>query len=203
MFNLSVNKLVNIFGVLIIVLMLGTVVWIFWSEDAKYALPTEKPINYKNVPLESFITTEGISRGDQPRYFHFFQPSCPCSRFNLKHYESLYKKYNKDYEFYFVIPPKSDMEWVNDLVDVEVQIIIDKEKKLANACGVYSTPQAAIINQDGKLYYRGNYNKGRYCTSKSTNFAEIALEALKQGRQLPELDHFAFTAYGCEYNKSN
>ena len=194
----------NIIGLFLVFAAFVAIVSIFWYKDAQYAIATEKPANFKEVPLNSVIDLEGnLALTDKPNYFHFFQPTCPCSRFNLKHYEALHRKYKDDFNFYCVIPPNADVEWVNDLVDIEVKILRDENKILASACGVYSTPQAAVINTTGELYYRGNYNKGRYCTSKNSNYAEMALEALKQGRQLPEMGHFALTSYGCEYNKTN
>lgn len=194
----------DLLGLIIVVSAFIGVVSVFWYKDAQYALATEKPATYQEVPLNSIIDIDGkLISAEKPNYFHFFQPSCPCSRFNLKHYESLHRKYKADFNFYCVVPPNAEMDWVEDLVDIDVKIIRDENKKLAEACGVYSTPQAALINVSGELYYRGNYNKGRYCTSKNTNYAEMALEALKQGRQLPEMGHFALSSYGCEYNKSN
>ena len=69
---------------------------------------------------------------------------------------------------------------------------------LADACGVYSTPQAVILNAEGKLIYRGNYNSSRYCTDPSSEFARITLDSLLNERILPQFSGIASTAYGCQ-----
>ena len=79
-----------------------------------------------------------------------------------------------------------------------VIVIHDNADSLALACGVYSTPQAVIIDSDQKLFYRGNYNKSRYCTLKESNYAEIALKALVAGQEPPPSNQLATKSYGCE-----
>lgn len=199
----NINK--NIFGLSLLVLIFSIIIGIFWYKDAQYALPTAKPANFKTVEINTVISVDDkLLSVEKPSYFHFFQPSCPCSRFNLKHYESLHRKYSKDFNFYCVIPPNSDLAWTKDLVEIsDIKIIIDHNKRLANKCGVYSTPQAVILKTDASIYYKGNYNKGRYCTVKSSNYAETALMALQQGKSLPKMGHFALIPYGCEYNKKD
>lgn len=182
--------------------LFSAIAFTFWKVDLQYALPTEKPINYTEVELQSVLDLNNdLVTSDKPTYFHFFQPSCPCSRFNLKHYQSLHRNYSDKITFFLVIPEKADFEWTNDLVDVEVTVIKDNDSRLAKKCGVYSTPQAVLIDNNQSLCYRGNYNKGRFCTSKNSNYAEIAIEALLQNRALPPMNILATKAYGCEYNK--
>jgi hypothetical protein len=60
------------------------------------------------------------------------------------------------------------------------------------------TPQAAIIGRNNELFFRGNYNLSRYCTSKATNFAEISLIALLNNHPAPVFSMLATEAYGCE-----
>jgi hypothetical protein len=79
--------------------------------------------------------------------------------------------------------------------------VTDAHQKIAEACGVYSTPQAVIIDRDNKLFYRGNYNASRYCTSKATNFAELSLIALLNKRPAPVFSIAATQAYGCELSE--
>jgi hypothetical protein len=71
------------------------------------------------------------------------------------------------------------------------------DTSLATKCGVYSTPQAVILDAQGLLYYRGNYNKTRYCTDPNTSYANIALDSLLNDHQYPHFNQFALKAYGC------
>ena len=68
---------------------------------------------------------------------------------------------------------------------------------VAEAVGVYSTPQAVLVTTKNDLYYRGNYNKSRYCTDKRSNYAEIAITALLGNSPIPEFGPMALKSYGC------
>jgi hypothetical protein len=65
-------------------------------------------------------------------------------------------------------------------------------------CGVYSTPQAVIIDRNQKLYFRGNYNKSRYCTDKSSNFGQMAIDSILKNKAEPHMSELATIAYGCQ-----
>jgi len=79
---------------------------------------------------------------------------------------------------------------------ITVPILTDTA--LARLCGVYSTPQAVLITAGHELYYRGNYNRSRYCSDEKSNYAQIALNSLVNRMPYPHLDNLALTAYGCE-----
>lgn len=175
--------------------------WIFWFEDFRYNLPTPIPANYKIVPVNTFINLEGQIQNttQKPTLLHFFNPKCPCSRFNLEHFRALYKGYKDKIGFHVVIPYESEVAEVQKLIAYSgIGIIRDKNKNLAETCGVYSTPQAVVMDREGKLYYRGNYNKSRYCTAQSSNFAQMALDSVLSQRAAPVFPKEATRAYGCE-----
>ena len=67
---------------------------------------------------------------------------------------------------------------------------------IANAAGVYATPQAVLVNARRELVYRGNYNTSRYCSNPETEYVRIALESLV-GRSAPA-NLPESPAYGCE-----
>ena len=79
-----------------------------------------------------------------------------------------------------------------------IEISISTDTTIASICGVYSTPQAVIIDKNGKLYFRGNYNKSRYCTDKNSNYAQNALEALLGKTENIFFNQKKLRAYGCE-----
>jgi hypothetical protein len=83
------------------------------------------------------------------------------------------------------------------MVERKVPVLVDKGEKLAKACGVYSTPQATIIQTDNKLYFRGNYNRSRYCTDKNSNFVQMALDSLIAFKAAPHFSALATQSYGC------
>jgi len=91
---------------------------------------------------------------------------------------------------------KYTLEDVQDKFGLDIPIIFDKE--IAVSCGVYSTPQAVIIDPDNKLYYRGNYNKSRYCTLKSSNYAQMAIDSFLVNCTKPVFAESATKSYGCQ-----
>jgi hypothetical protein len=75
---------------------------------------------------------------------------------------------------------------------------LDRDGTLSDRCGIYSTPQSALLDKDSKLYFKGNYNAARYCTRKETSFAEIAMDHLLKNEPLPLWVTTELTLpYGC------
>jgi hypothetical protein len=176
------------------------IVGIFWYQELQYLLPTPIPQNYTIVKPDALIefdTTLIAQNHEKPKLLHFFNPECPCSRFNLKHFQALTRVYGRDVHFYVVIDSEEKIERAKELIDTQTTIIVDENKKLAKVCGVYSTPQAAIIQTSNRLYFRGNYNKSRYCTDKESNFVQMALDSLIARKSPPVFTELATTSYGC------
>jgi thiol-disulfide isomerase/thioredoxin len=136
-------------------------------------------------------------RKNGPVFLHFFNPDCPCSRFNMLHFKSLVKEYGDEANFVIVVlnNKKYSEKEIQKKFGVALPVIFDES--LATACGVYSTPQAVILDSGHHLYYRGNYNKSRYCTDAGTSYVKIAIRNLLNQRLEFAFDHYALTAYGC------
>jgi len=84
---------------------------------------------------------------------------------------------------------------IKDKFDIDIPVSFDST--LAAACGVYSTPQAVLVDAGRHLYYRGNYNKSRYCTDSRSNYAQMAIDSLFGNVPRPVFSGFALKAYGC------
>jgi peroxiredoxin len=177
--------------------------WLFWKQEYQFLRPTAKPNHLQNVVHGdtvdlSYLKREGITKNT---FIHFYNYDCPCSRFNIKEFEALVKKYSNEIEFVAVLQADDiDVDAIRAFkkkYDLGIRIIDDPKGEVANSLGVYSTPQAVILKEN-KLYYRGNYNKARFCMSKNTKFAEIALRALVNNELLPALPSIALVPYGCE-----
>ena len=137
----------------------------------------------------------------QPVWLHFLSTDCPCSRFNIDHFRYLVNRYQDSITFYVVLPGVNSQQAAarfQEQYDLSLPVLIDHDERLATACGVYSTPQAVVIDAQSRLYYRGNYNRARYCTAKSTSYAELAIKALERGAPPPIFAELATQAYGCE-----
>ena len=175
------------------------IIALFWYNEWQYSLPTPVPENYHAIAFGQQIKPDAKLHfaNNKPVFLHFFNPDCPCSRFNITNFKSLVKQYRNRVNFAVVLlsdkyyTPKA----VQQKFDLDVPVVVDPE--MAVKCGVYSTPQAAIINTDQKLYYRGNYNQSRYCTNAKTEYAKIALTGMLQHNTHLIFNQFALKAYGC------
>jgi hypothetical protein len=175
--------------------------YLFWHQEWKYNLPTPVPENYRPVQVGEWVNLSGkidLPATHQPVFLHFYNPKCPCSKFNLPHFQSLAHEYGDRITFGVVVLSKStySAEEIQSKLDLDLPVAFDPS--LATACGVYSTPQAVLLDADHKLYFRGNYNKSRFCTDKETNFAQHAIDALLQNRHNPVFAAAALKSYGCE-----
>jgi hypothetical protein len=174
------------------------IVYIFYQNEIQYWLPTPVPEDYVEVQAGTKVSlsfTETSSR----KFLHFFNPNCPCSKFNMQTYRDLIRAYGQDLDCYVVVQDTSkgiknaDLDYLKEL---GVKIIVDKDKSIAKSVGVYSTPQIVLLDEENRLFYRGNYNLSRYCTNPQTDFARTALTAFLKDSTL-NLPGTAFAAYGC------
>ena len=190
-------------------LLLTLVIAVFWYQDWQYSLPTPRPETLKQPALGMVMSVAEVLPGgakydpSRPLLLHFFNPGCPCSRFNLEHIRELTRTYGDRVNIVAVLEEDS----TDNLVDgfrrtgLPIQAVVDSNRTLATAVGVYSTPQAVILDARGTLLYRGNYNSSRYCVDRRTEYARVALDALLAHRPQPALEPAAFIAYGCPLPK--
>lgn len=191
----------NRFGLVMVwlTLLFSTVAGLFWYNDWVYQLPTPVPLHYTPVLTGSQIDLSDKIHAPtgKPVFLHFYNPDCRCSRFNKSHFRSLVQSYGERVHFVVVVmtDKKYSKKYIQDKIGLELPVFFDPS--IANQCGVYSTPQATILDKDQQLFYRGNYNSSRYCTDEKSAYAKIALDGLLNSNTLPDVDQKALTAYGC------
>ncbi|CAM4019447.1 hypothetical protein SAMN06265348_101234 [Pedobacter westerhofensis] len=185
--------------------LLAIILSFFWYNQLVYSLPTPIPAHYKTVHNgEKIRLGKGLHFDNhKPVFLHFFNPDCPCSRFNVAQFKTLVKTYHNQVNFAVVLmtaKPYTPAE-IRDRFGIDVPIVTDST--IASACGVYSTPQAVVLNAENELYYRGNYNKNRYCTDEKSSYAKIAVMGILHKKTALRLDQFALKAYGCTLPNCN
>ena len=115
-------------------------------------------------------------------------------------FKRIAKKYEKDINFYVIIQSEEEqaLDDFMDKYELDIPTILDKEGAISDICGIYSTPQAVIIDKNSDLFFKGNYNKARFCTRKETRFVDKAIEHLLAGEDLPLYIEYALTQpFGC------
>ncbi len=115
------------------------------------------------------------------------------------HVKSLLRKHQNEFEFFAIIPAYADLDKAKEyLTDLPISVLQDNtQQTLTNTFGVYATPQAVVLTTKATVFFKGNYNKSRYCTQKESNYAAQAMQALLAGNQPPVFNAMATTAYGC------
>lgn len=183
---------------MLLIVIFSSIVMLFWYNEWVYSLPTPVPKNYAAVNPGKAINLPPELRwkNNKPVLLHFFNPTCPCSKFNIPHFRSLVKEFGDKVNFAIVVMSDKhyDAKEINEKFNLDLPVLFDTS--LATLCGVYSTPQAVIIDNKKKLHYRGNYNKSRYCTEKESNYAHLALEALLNTNNTAFVQP-RLKAYGC------
>jgi len=182
-----------------VIILFGAIGALFWYNELQYQLPTPVPIDYKAVNPGELVKLNAKLKTDtaKPLFLHFFNPVCPCSRFNMNMFKSLVAQYGRKVNFVIVVISNRDYtaKEIRDKFDLNIPVIFDQS--IALACGVYSTPQVALIDNKGRLYYRGNYNISRYCTDEKTNYAKQAINGLLDNNSKLLFGKAALTSYGC------
>jgi AhpC/TSA family len=182
-----------------LILLFSAVGAMFWYNEWVYHLPTPIPKNYKPVDQGRYIELGGSLKAYRSKalFLHFFNPDCPCSRFNISNFKSLVKQYGNKVNFVIIVMNNKfyTAEQIQDKFDLNVPVLFDTSA--ATACGVYSTPQAVLLDSEHKLYYRGNYNSSRYCTDEKTSYAKMAITGLIHDHAKIIFSPLALKAYGC------
>ena len=194
------------------VLLLGLAGVTFWYQDIRYSLPTHRPTGWKEVSRGQTVVLPSrlaATRDGRPLLLHFFNPDCPCSRFNAEHVRALRQRFGDRVHFVAVAQvvdgrsateQSRSLDAIGRLFGPDLEATVDEDGSIAAACGVYSTPQAVIVSggPSRALLFRGNYSTARYCTTPETEFVRLALEALVNGRLIPPPTREVMVAYGCE-----
>jgi hypothetical protein len=179
-------------------LLASGIIGAFWYQDWRYSFPTPRPADLVQQTPGSIIDVPFARPGGKPVFLHFLNPDCPCSRFNVDHVRKLIAEYGDRVRMVAVVEGEDQQKTLAgfERLNLDIETVYDAKGEMARRCGVYSTPQAVVLEQNGMLYYRGNYNASRYCTERNTEFARLSLESLFGGdKQFDE--PAASTAYGC------
>lgn len=185
---------------------LSLIAYAFTLQDRQYSIPAPRPDGWEQPPLGTRVdlASLGHSSPSQPLFLNFLNPDCPCSRFNVAHLQGLLHRYGKQARFVAVLQgdrTPAELTAAFSRLHLQMESVVDSSGELARITGVYSSPQAVLLDASSRLYFRGNYNSSRYCTAPESEFARMALDSLlahRPYRLVPAAD----SAYGCPLPKS-
>jgi hypothetical protein len=188
-----------------LILLSLTIGGLYWHMEWQFSLPTPIPAHYQAVERGASIQLPPAAGAvlrhvGKPLFLHFFNPDCPCSRFNMPQFRALVQQYGDQVNFAIVVlsPKTFTPEQLQKKFNLPQAIPVLRDSVIAAICGVYSTPQAVLIDRDSRLYFRGNYNRNRYCSDEKTGFARQALDGLLSGNYSLTFSPLALKAYGCQ-----
>jgi hypothetical protein len=196
-------KSVKIISFILTMLSLTSFIgWTFWVHEIQYALPTPVPANFVDVKIGDNVDLKQDLKtgGNKITLLHFFNPECPCSRFNMQEFESMARSHKNDVAFYVVLQSEDEdaVERFQNKYDLNIPVILDEDGTISDKCGIYATPQAVLLDKNSTVYFKGNYNSSRYCTRKETKFVEIAIDSLIRNKPLPLfVQNMVTEPYGC------
>jgi hypothetical protein len=168
----------------------------FWWFDWRASFPTPVPAGHVALEPGAKVTLPpalaSLAVDGAPVLVHFYNPDCPCSRFNKEQLLELHAKWGSTVRF--IVVAETVKKDVSSPLGDAAPVLLDPESELADALRVYSTPQAVLLDGERALVYAGNYNTSRYCTDPHTEFVRLALERLAaHGPPLAQLP-----AWGCQ-----
>jgi hypothetical protein len=187
-------------------LLLGSIGLALWRADWRYSLPTPRPpalVQPASIAadvLARLRAAAGARSPAEPLLVHFYNPDCPCSRFNRDHVVALVDEFGGRVAQLALIELPADETPPAAGRDAQLcmNALAENDDLFARALGVYSTPQAVLIDAAGRVYFRGNYNQNRFCTRAESAYARLATRALLAGQPCPPFPDDATRAYGCE-----
>lgn len=166
----------------------------FLREEARYEVPETAPKDWKAPELGQIIQHPALQSNAKALLLHFHSEQCPCSRYAINHVRDLAQRFRGEVEVVVVTQENAgDYTWAG-------RRVVDHDGSLARSVGVYASSQAAILAPNGRLIFRGSYNRTRFCSDPATQYTRIALESFLQGKRIPENTE-AGKAFGCALAK--
>jgi hypothetical protein len=177
--------------------MLAVPLVVLWSAGTAYAFwyfeladlrpfavdDSGSPVAFDAAPLRSEV--QRMARSGAPATLvHFWDPACPCSRFNVPHVRELVAAYrDQGVRFVAVVSPgaaadkKELAARAAALFGAEFEIAV-ADGSLAN---IPASPAAMVVDGHGRLAYLGPYGLGAACGAGSERFVERAMELALAG----------------------
>lgn len=196
----SVSKIKNrkywFAGGLVLIWVVSTVTAFWWFQFRTIREFDSSAVSNKTVFFESGELGDRLEKLVQQRahdskqhpgfikVVHFWDPDCPCSRFNEVHVKQIMSEYaGKNVQFTIVVSGndaatrKQRLARAQKIFNSKAVTEIRDDWPMQN--GPPSSPAVGIISAKGELVYFGPYSLGARCSATKGQFVEKVLNKLQ------------------------
>ena len=186
-------------GLALVTLWLLMTVYAFWWFQFRLLQPfttagQQSTVLFDSDPLRdqlSAISRQTSGSADNITVVHFWDPDCPCNRFNEAHVKQLMQEYGRQ-GVRFVVVAGSQIKTAKRIFTDPA--VIEYIEELPSLSRPPSSPAVAIMDKKGELAYFGPYSVGAVCSVGNGAFVEKALDKVLSGIN-PK--HWNTLAVGC------
>jgi len=184
-------------------LWLGATAAAFWHFQGRLIRPfqPEPPSEIWQHSLDGYLPAFAALRGvtaarptGAPVLFHFWDPDCPCSRFNVDHVRALVARFRPAGVEFVVVTPQGTADAAKRVRETFGTGVLALARAPRQAA-VPASPAALLFGADGRPRYFGPYSSGAFCSATNGAYVETALEELQAGRPGSTLEMLAVGCY--------
>lgn len=199
-------------GILVSVWLLSTIFAFWWFQFRNIqAFDSEAVINQTvffesgelGQRLEKLVASEYLAGKESSiSVIHFWNPDCPCNRFNEVHVKKIISDYAAKNVTFTVVVGGRNKEERNQRQILAKQIfshaaVKDIRSDWAMNQGPPSSPAVGIVNSEGELVYFGPYSLGARCAPDKGKFVETVLNNLEDSKKRTGKKQLNTLAVGC------
>lgn len=192
--------------------MISTLIAFWWFQFRNIQAFDINAVSNQTVFFESGQLGERIEKLISEEQFddkastisvvHFWNPACPCNRFNEVHVKKIISEYaGKNVKFTIVVSGSNEQER-NQRQILAQQVFTHKAVKEIRSDwpmdkGPPSSPAVGVINRSGELVYFGPYSLGARCAPDKGKFVETVLDGLYENKKRAGKKQLNTLAVGC------
>jgi len=165
-------------------LWLAAVVFAFWWYKLRLISDLSQYQVDELFSAEHMVLAESDTPSDITIY-HFFDKSCPCSKFNTEHVQDVNQKYkDKGVALIVVVPAQQDL--------MEAKLNFPDAKHIvANDTIQPPASPSLLITSQGKPEYIGPWSPGAICNGAEEDFASQVVDTLLTGSNYGFIRNYA------------
>ena len=199
-------------GILVTVWIVSTVFAFWWFQYRNIQAFDTNAVNNQTVFFESGELGQRLEKLVKADYsldkktpisvIHFWNPDCPCNRFNEVHVKKIISDYaDKNVKFTVVVGGSSKEERHQRQVLAKQVFNHIAVKEIRSDWPMHkgppSSPAVGVINGQGELVYFGPYSLGARCAPDKGQFVESVLDGLHARKKSSDKKQLNTLAVGC------